>query len=257
MDKENLYIVLPCYNEEENIKELIKEWKNQESKLLEQNISLNIVIVDDGSQDNTLKISRYLERHYDNITVLSHGVNKGLGEVLNTGVRYVLSKGSDGLLCIMDADLTHSPYYIHSMIDKLIKEKLDCVIASRYRSGSGVEGLSFFRRFLSYGARIVYGLTLNIKGVRDYTCGYRLYKISALESLSQKYNRRILDERGFACMMELLFKLNAEGFKIGEVPFILKYQLKGGESKMKVFKTVNRSLITIGRLKKSTNEGIF
>lgn len=257
MDKKNLYIVLPCYNEEENIRELIEEWKKQERQLLDYNISLNIVIVDDGSEDNTLKISRSLERHYDNITVLSHGVNKGLGEVLNTGINYVLSRECDGLLCIMDADLTHSPYYINSMIDKLIKEKLYCVIASRYRGGSRVEGLSFFRRFLSYGARIVYGLTLNIEGVRDYTCGYRLYKTSALAALSQKYNRRILDERGFACVMELLFKLDAEGFKIGEVPFILKYQLKGGKSKMKVFKTVNRSLITIGKLKRSTNEGIF
>ncbi len=257
MDKENLYIVLPCYNEEENIRGLIAEWKKQVSELLDHNISLKIVIIDDGSHDNTLKISRSLERSYGNITVLTHEANKGLGEVLNTGISYVLSQDRGGLLCIMDADLTHSPYYIHSMIDKLIKEKLHCVIASRYRAGSSVEGLSLVRRFLSYGARIVYGLTLNIKGVRDYTCGYRLYRISVLEALSQKYNRRILEERGFACMMELLFKLDAENFKIGEVPFILKYQLKGGESKMKVFKTVNRSLITIGKLKRSTNEGIF
>lgn len=257
MDKEILYIVLPCYNEEKNIQELIEAWKRQESQLLDKDIWLELVIIDDGSSDSTLKIARSLERHYNNVTVLNHGINRGLGEVLNTGINYVLSQDSDGLLCIMDADLTHSPCYIHSMIDKLIEENLHCVIASRYRKGSRVEGLSFARRFLSYGARIVYGLTLNIKGVRDYTCGYRLYKISALEVLSQKYNRRIIEERGFACMMELLFKLDSEDYEIGEIPFVLRYQLKGGQSKMKVLKTVNRSLITIGRLKRSINEGIL
>lgn len=257
MDREILYVVLPCYNEEDNIRELILEWKKQESSLEKRNISLELIIVNDGSSDNTLNIVNSLEFYYDNVKVLNHVVNQGLGEALNTGINYVISQKNKGFLCIMDADLTHSPYYIHSMIDKLKEEKLECVIASRYRRGSKVEGLSLIRKLLSYLARIVYTFTLSIKAVRDYTCGYRLYETEALKVLTEKYNGKIIRERSFACMMELLFKFDNEGFKIGEVPFVLKYQLKGGKSKMRVFKTANRSLLLIGKLKKLVNEGII
>lgn len=257
MHKEILYVVLPCYNEEENIRNLVEEWKKQESKLKEKSILIKLILVNDGSSDNTLNIARALESCYDNMVILNHEKNKGLGEALNTGINYVITQKNKGFLCVMDADLTHSPRYIHSMIDKLRKEKLHCVIASRYRNGSRVEGLSFIRKLLSYSARAVYTATLGIKGVRDYTCGYRLYKTNALEALYEKYDRKIIKERSFACMMELLFKFDIEEFKIGEVPFTLKYQLKGGKSKMKIFKTVNRSLLTIRRLKRSVNEGII
>ena len=257
MDREILYVVLPCYNEEQNIGDLINEWKSQEKKLRKKNVLLRLIIVNDGSTDNTFPIAKKLENHYENITVLDHEINKGLGEAINTGINYAIAQKNKGILCIMDADLTHQPGYIHSMIDKMREENLGCVIASRYRNGSRTQGLSLKRKILSYGAKLVYSLILNIQDVRDYTCGYRLYKISALEILFKKYDGKIIKERSFACMMELLFKFSIEGFKIGEVPFVLKYQLKGGESKMKVFKTVNRSLITIGRLKRSVNEGII
>ena len=134
------------------------------------------------------------------------------------------------------------------MLNKLSEKNLDCVVASRYRKGSKVEGLSLYRKFLSYGARALYTLKLRIPNVRDYTCGYRLYKISALEVLVSKYNGEIVKERGFACMMELLARFSREGFRIGEVPFILKYQLKGGQSKMRVWKTIYRSMIILTRL---------
>jgi Glycosyltransferases involved in cell wall biogenesis len=248
MDKEILYVVLPCYNEEENISDLIKEWKTQESKLYERNILLKLIIVNDGSSDKTLEIARGLENVNNNIKVLNHEVNKGLGEGLNTGINYVISQKRKGLLCIMDADMTHSPEYIYSMLNKLSEKNLDCVVASRYRKGSKVEGLSLYRKFLSYGARALYTLKLRIPNVRDYTCGYRLYKISALEVLVSKYNGEIVKERGFACMMELLARFSREGFRIGEVPFILKYQLKGGQSKMRVWRTIYRSMIILTRL---------
>lgn len=257
MNKQLLYVVLPCYNEEDNIGELIKKWNTHSGKLEEKNILLKLVIVNDGSIDNTLNIIRRSERYYDNIIGLTYKENKGLGEAINIGINYVISQNDKGLLCIMDADLTHSPYYVYSMIEKLIKEDIQCVIASRYRKKSRVEGLSFIRKILSYGARVVYTFTFRIPGVRDYTCGYRLYKIEALKTLSDKYNGKVIKEKGFACMVEILFKLNKEGFKIAEIPFVLKYQLKGGKSKMKIFRTINRSLITIGRLKRLANEGII
>lgn len=248
MDKETLYVVLPCYNEEENIENLIKQWEAYERKLYEKGVLLQIIVVNDGSDDSTLEIANLLESSYSNVKVVNHKVNKGLGEALNTGIKYVVDQKNKGLMCTMDADSTHQPSYIFSMIDKLRNEKLDCVIASRYRKGSKVEGLSLFRRFLSYGARVLYTLTFRILNVRDYTCGYRLYRIDSIGTLIDKCNGQIVKERSFACMMELLVKFSKEGFKIGEVPFVLKYQLKRGQSKMKVWNTVYRSICMIKSL---------
>ncbi len=243
-----LYVVLPCYNEEDNICDLILSWEAAVDRLLEKNISLRLIAVNDGSKDNTLKIVTELEKTYDNITALNHETNLGLGEAINTGINYALSTHKGKFLCIMDSDSTHSPEYIYDMIDKLKNEKLDCVIASRYREGSRIEGVPFIRKFLSYGARFIYTLFLRVPGVRDYTCGYRLYRITALKKLSKKYGKKLVNESGFACMMELIYKIHSEGFKIGEIPFVLKYQLKGGQSKMKVFNTIFRSLAAVKNL---------
>ena len=248
MDKETLYVVLPCYNEEENISGLIKEWKLHENHLYDKDILLEIIVVNDGSTDDTYKITKSFEDFYSNVKLLNHPINKGLGEALNTGINYVIAEKNSGLLCIMDADMTHQPNYIFSMIDKLKTENLSCVIASRYRKGSNVEGLSSFRKLLSFGARIAYTLNFKVPEVRDYTCGYRIYSIEALNSLYVIYSGKIIKERGFTCMMELLVKLSREKFSIGEVPFVLKYQLKGGKSKMRIWKTLYRSIVMLKKL---------
>jgi dolichol-phosphate mannosyltransferase len=248
MDKNILFAVLPCYNEDKNIINLVKAWKQQESKLLNKDIVLKLLIVNDGSSDDTFSVATELAEGNSNITVVSHEVNKGLGEALNTGINYVIMQENVKYMCIMDGDMTQHPLYIHSMLEKMEGEELDCVIASRYRPGSKVEGLSFFRKFLSSGARVVYTMKLRISKVRDYTCGYRLYKVNVLRALSKRYGVSILKEQSFACMLELLIKLSKENAKIAEVPFVLKYQLKEGQSKMDVVKTIKRSLDMIIRM---------
>lgn len=250
MDEEKLYVVLPCYNEEKNIRALLEKWEMQEPKLLETKLLLQLVIIDDGSSDDTLRIVNSIEKKTGNIAVIKHGTNKGLGEAINTGINYVIKQQEAGYLCIMDSDFTQHPSYIHKMLHKLAKERLDCVIASRYVKDAKVEGVSIFRKMLSLGARIVCTLTLQIPNVKDYTCGYRVYRLTALRMLGEKYKGNIVQEKGFACMLELLFKLSMEGFKMGEVPFVLKYQQKDGQSKMKILQTIGRSLMVIRSLKK-------
>lgn len=248
MDNNMLYVVLPCYNEESNISNLIDAWKAQEKNLQSRNILLKLIVVDDGSTDDTPNIVKSNAFMHDNITLLIHKKNSGLGYALNTGINYVLSLNKDGFLCIMDGDMTQDPVYIHPMMDKLLGQNLECVIASRYQRGSRVEGLSFYRKFLSQGARLLYTLRFRIPNVRDFTCGYRLYKLGGLNKLSKKYGSHILGEKSFACMTELLVKVAREGLGIGEVPFVLRYQLKSGESKMRVFKTIARSLVMMAKL---------
>lgn len=137
-------VVLPAYNEEENIQKLVKRWQQLCKDLkYKYELSLNIFVIDDGSKDKTEVIGRELERKYDNFYLIKHDKNKGLGEAINTGIKYVMEKRSDSkYVCIMDCDNTQDPRYVFSMIEKM--EKTDVVIASRYQKGSCVKGVPFF-----------------------------------------------------------------------------------------------------------------
>jgi len=129
------------------------------------------------------------------------------------------------------------------------------VIASRYQPGSNVTGVPFYRLFLSYGARVAYTLFLRVPKVRDYTCGYRLYNVSHLQKAVTHFGESLLEEKGFGCMVELLYKLHLLGGRFAEIPFHLRYEDKLGHSKMKVMNTMVRSLSLVFRLR-SMGKGI-
>jgi dolichol-phosphate mannosyltransferase len=89
-----------------------------------------------------------------------------------------------------------------------------------------------------------------VKNVRDYTCGYRLYNIDLLERGFKKFGEAFIEEAGFTCMAELLYKLYLVGAVFEEVPFVLRYDFKKGQSKMKVIKTARNSIRLAFRLRK-------
>lgn len=243
-----LYVLLPCYNEAENIGELIEEWKKQEKHLEEEKIKLQIRVINDASTDNTREVVLEKCKKYNNIQIVEHEVNKGLCGGINTAVNYFYDNAkSEDLLAIMDGDNTQNPKYIHSMIEK-IQSGNDCVIASRYQEGAAVKGLASYREKLSDIAGIYYKLVLNIEGVKDYTCGYRIYTYEIIEKLINKFGKEVVKEKSFACMMELLYKVSKVGAKFDEVPFELRYDNKKGTSKMKVFTTMRRSIVTAIKL---------
>lgn len=238
-----LFVVLPCYNEEENIGEIILEWEKQRNRLKQTDAEdFQIIAVDDGSTDSTPNALKALQAEYRNIMILTHEVNKGLGQAVRTGMEYVAKNGKDkDYLCIMDSDNTQNPIYIFDML-KSAQSGADCVIASRYRQDSKITGVSAFRNSLSLGARCYYSMILRIPGVRDYTCGYRLYKVSMVKRALEKFGEHFIEENGFSCMVEILYKLHRCKAKMAEVPFKLRYDLKKGASKMKVLKNVGKSL---------------
>ncbi len=146
-------------------------------------------------------------------------------------------------MVIMDGDNTQNPKYVHEMIKK-VKEGNDCVIASRYQEGASVKGLAKYREKLSDIASVYYKLVLNIEGVKDYTCGYRIYTYNIISKLVEKFGEEVVKEKSFACMMELLYKTSIVEAKFAEVPFELRYDQKIGNSKMNVINTMKRSIVT-------------
>lgn len=253
-DKMNqkLYVVLPAYNEEENVEILVNDWFSYEEKIRQRfHLDLQIVIVDDGSKDRTGEIGKKMEEQFSGCTLVSHQVNKGLGEALKTGIFYTAAKEDCACVCVMDCDNTQKPGYIGRMLHRMYESgrNPDVVIASRYCKRSEVHGVAGHRLLTSQGARLVYELILGVPSVRDYTCGYRLYKREILLEGMEKYGEKLIEESGFTCMAELLYKLYRVGAVFMESPFSLHYEDKKGTSKMKVFKTAVNSVKLALRLR--------
>lgn len=245
LESNNKIVVgLPCYNEEKNIGRLLDAWLSLKDDLLKKGYELIITPVDDKSSDNTKAVLESYASKYENIKPIYHEVNKNLGGGLNSIISNFIDNYRLGdLLIVMDGDYTHLPFYSLSMIDKL-GTSYDIVIASRYQKGSKIMGLSKFRELISVCARIYYSIVLGVKGVRDYTCGYRVYTYDIIKKGKDKFGDDLVQNSSFACMMELLYKLYKSSAKIGEVPFLLRYDNKEGESKMNIRKTTKDSLVS-------------
>jgi dolichol-phosphate mannosyltransferase len=235
---EHVMIVLPAYNEEESLPYLLERIKDLSEQLAYQHIRLTTLVVNDGSKDNTLQVAKDF-----NVDVLDLQPNRGLAGALRAGLKEAMSRlGKGDIIITLDADDSHTPFLIPRMINQ-IREGSDLVIASRFRDGSRTLGLKFQRKIYSLVAMLIYKILKPIKGVRDYTCGFRAYRVELLMKADQQYGDKFIEQQGFGCMAEVLLKLRAFKPVIHEVPFILRYDLKRGESKMKVWKTIKSNLL--------------
>ena len=246
-------ILLPAYNEAKNLPALLDKIGTLPAL---DNMTYDVVIVDDGSSDDTmLVVHPYLfERRIPYpVRLVRHLTNQGLGNTIKTGLDYLLNESDrddEDFVVALDADNTHDPHLIPAMINLAWTDHADVVIASRYAPGGEEVGLSPFRQVCSRGASFLLDGLFRVPGARDYTCGFRLYGFSALRKLKAAYGNTYLTETGFTCMAELLLKLHLIGSRVREVPLILRYDLKQGASKMKVLKTILDYFKMVGRIRK-------
>jgi len=237
-------VVLPAYNEEANIGNLLGCICQS---LTGEHIGFSIIVVDDGSSDRTPRILEQYGRDFP-LIVDRHERNLGLGATIRDGLRHAAALASEpDIVITMDADESHPPSLMIGMIG-MIREGCDVVIASRYQRGSRVHGLSVGRRIVSRAASLLMRALYPIPGVSDYTCGYRAYRAEALQQAYRHYGESLVDQDGFQCMVDILLKLRKLPLIFGEVPLILRYDLKRGPSKMRLMKT---SVSTLGLLWRS------
>lgn len=199
------------------------------------------LILDDGSIDATAEIAK---RWADKLPlqVRSHDTNLGLGATLRDGLHWACDVAHRGdVIVTLDADNSHTPELILRMT-RMIREGHDVVIASRYRPGSRIRGLPLFRRMVSRVASLLFRVLFPIKGVRDYTSGYRAYRAEVLQQVTED-DPNFFDQDGFQAMVDVLLKLRRnKDLLFGEVPLILRYDMKAGASKMDVMDTARRTL---------------
>ena len=246
-----LYIVLPAYDEEENIRPLVEEIGANLAELLPQ-VQSEVVIVNDGSSDDTAGQVKSLQARLPTpnlkITLIDHPQNRGLAEALKTGLLYCCdSAGPRDIILTMDSDNSHTPGLIPQMA-RTLREGYDVVIASRYEPKARVLGLSRKRLLLSFVASGLFRVLFPIRGVRDYTCGFRAYRASVLQEVMRE-NPRFISETGFSVMVDVLLKLRLRqpSLLFTEVPLLLRYDKKLGASKMNIRKTVRETLSLICR----------
>lgn len=238
-----MYILMAAYNEAENLQEIFNELRR-----LHWRFPYSIVLVNDGSTDYTRNITERFKSHLP-ITLLDHEINKGMGEALLTGILFLENKINTGdTLVILDADNTHPVELIPRMKER-IASGFDLVIASRYCSGGNQRGLSFYRRFLSFGASAFLKIVCPIEGISDYSCGYRMYSGYLLGKMIDKFKDALIEEKGFAASIELLLKASLFTDKITQIPLRLHYDKKRGQSKMRVFKTILRYMMVLIKLR--------
>jgi len=241
-----IYWLLPAYNEGPNIEILLK---NIKKGMETRDYLYEVIIYNDGSTDDT---SYILSQNKYNlpIKIIGKEQNEGLGFAFKSLIKEVInySKNEDDIAIVLDSDNSHNPEHTYRMVNR-IREGFDVVIASRYLEDSRVVGVSKFRQFLSLGASWFMRILFPIKGVKDYTCGYRAYSITCLSNAYKKYGDKIVEENGFACMAEFLIKLSGLNVLAVEIPLILRYDRKKGKSKMKIFKTIKNTITMLMRLR--------
>ncbi len=233
-----IFVVLAAYNEASNLKSVLEEI---EAAADGSQSAFRAILVNDGSSDATADVARSFSGSVP-LSIVEHPVNLGLGAAIRDGIMKALEAASaEDVVVTMDADNSHTPLEIARMVSR-IDRGFDVVIASRYRKGAIVAGVPFARRFLSYAASVLFRIILPVEGVRDYTCGYRVYRASVLRDAFARYHEEFINQGGFQCMVDILLKLHRMKVRFGEEPLILRYDLKHGVSKMRVCQTACKTL---------------
>ncbi len=226
-----IYILLPAFNEELSLNHLLPKIHHYFTNELKLNY--HILACDDGSRDQTFEILQRESAQYP-ITVIKHKINRGLGETIRDLFEAVAEMAKDDDVIIrMDCDDTHEPHFIKGLIDKL-NEGYDVVIASRFVEGGGQEGLNLYRKTISRLANIFLGIFINVKGLKEYSSGYRAYRPAMVKKAISVFGNNFIQLKGlgFTCTIEKVVKFKIIGARIGEAPMVLRYDLKKSQSKM-------------------------
>lgn len=235
-------ILLPVYNEEESIYNLLSEYAQFFE--LNKNIDFSIIVVNDNSCDSTETFILKAIKDFSklNIQYKKNEFNKGLHGILKDELfELAMNAADDEVIITMDGDNTHNPSSIKYMLDE-IDNGAEIVIASRYCAESKIYGLSLFRILLSFFARLSYAFAWRINGVKDYTINYRAYRASILKKLVNEYGRDFISEEGFTAVAELLKLMKKYNPVIAEVPVVLTYSNKLNSSNMHILSTIVKSI---------------
>ncbi len=216
---ENKVIIIPTYNEKENIEKILRAIFALEG-------GYNVLIIEDSSPDGTGNIVRRLMQEFpDRLFMIERSGKLGLGTAYLTGFRWALEKGYDYIF-EMDADFSHNPEDVPRLYKACAEGGADLAIGSRYCNGISVINWPIGRIIMSYYASVYVRKVLGMK-VYDATAGFKCYKRKVLETIDLDN----IKMKGYGFQVEMKYTAYKLGFKIAEVPIIFANR-KEGTSKM-------------------------
>lgn len=235
-----LSVVVPCFNEEDNIDKLKDEFFPVIEKLIGYRLpddggqidSIEVIFVDDGSRDNTFAALRDAFSSYQNpaiqVAFEKHDVNRGLGAALRTGFKVVTGE----IVVTTDSDGTYHFSTIPALLEHL-KKDVAIVTASPYHPKGEVVGVPGYRIFLSRGSSLLYRILLNWR-IHTYTALFRVYRREVVDQIPFAAN-------DFLGATELMVKAMLKGYRVDEFPAALHRRMFG-VSKAKLVKTIQSHL---------------
>jgi dolichol-phosphate mannosyltransferase len=230
-----IHVVVPAYNEAQNVDGMLEGIRERLEPL---GVRYRIVVVDDGSSDGTGDRCRAATTEAAPVEVVSHRENLGPGAAFRSGFLRVLQDADPlDVVVTLEGDRTSDTRILMRMLHRVWEEGDHIVLASCYLYGGGIRGTSLVRVGLSHVANGLMKKTLGLSGLSTLSSFYRVYQVSALESLRARYGDGFISSRGFECMVEILYRAARLGLRISEVPMVLDGSRRAGKSKMKVLKT--------------------
>lgn len=211
-------IIIPTYNESDNIEKLL-------DLISRTDPAAHVLIVDDNSPDRTYEIvERLMQTSYPGrLFLLKRAGKLGLGTAYIAGFKWALARDYDYIF-EMDADFSHDPKYLPAFLAAI--EKHDLVLGSRYMPGGGVKNWGLLRKFISRGgslyARTILGLSL-----RDLTGGFKCFRRQVLEAIDLDS----VKSNGYSFQIEMTYRARCKGFRICETPIVFEDRT-AGKSKM-------------------------
>ena len=212
-------VILPTYNESASIGTVLEN-------IFSHAPQIDVLVVDDNSPDGTALIVEKLQARFPQLFLLKRKGKEGLGKAYSHAMKYVLSQNKYDAVLMMDADCSHDPKYIPTLIRRMEEVNADVVTGSRYVQGGGVEGWEKWRKYLSKNGNL-YTRVLTGVPIYDVTAGYNLIRTNTLKRIDLDR----IGSSGYAFILELKCALYYLGARMVEIPIIFKERM-GGESKI-------------------------
>jgi len=240
-----IHVVVPAFNEAANVPAMVAGIRERLEPLA---LPHRLVAVDDGSSDETANLLSAASRAASPIEVVRHGRNLGPGAAFRTGFLHVLREADPlDVVVTLEADSTSDPSVLPRLLQRVWEEGDHIALASCYLYGGGIVGTRLHRVGLSHLANALMKKALGLSGLATLSSFYRVYQVSALQALHERWGERFITSQGFECMVEVLFRAARLGLRISEVPMLLDGRRRAGPSKMRVVRTSLAYLQLAGR----------
>jgi dolichol-phosphate mannosyltransferase len=226
------YVIIPAYNEGPNLGAVLQQLRE-----LSASLPLSVIVVNDGSRDNTQQEAEGFRDKLD-LQIVSHAVNLGVPMTFYDGLVAAAAKAEPtDCIFIIEGDGTSDLKIMPEMATRIYGGD-DVVVASRYIRGGGYLNFPWQRTWGSYAVNFVVSIFFHVRGITDYTIFYRGYRAEVVQRALERCGADFVTTKSFAANLEVLLRVLPFSERFSEAPLLYDYGLKKSQSKMNPVKTL-------------------